>query len=89
MAEAARTLNVDPQTGFAPIVWDAWNTNWGGTEVIQSTRTRTENNSTTFGRGGWINGGSGTAHGFKEQQLEQFKKKLEKQFRMELNLEMV
>ena len=61
MAEAARTLNVDPQTGFAPIVWDAWNTNWGGTEVIQSTRTRTENNSTTFGRGGWINGGSGTA----------------------------
>jgi len=61
MAEAAKTLNVDPQTGFAPIVWDSWNTNWGGTEVIDGSRTRNESNSTTFGRGGWINGGSGVA----------------------------
>ena len=59
MADAARTLNVDPQTGFAPIVWDSWTTNWTGTDVTTSTRTRTESNSTTFGRGGWINGGSG------------------------------
>jgi len=61
MAEAAKTLNVDPQTGFAPIVWDSWNTNWGGIEVTDSSRTRTESNSSTFGRGGWINGGSGVA----------------------------
>ena len=61
MAEAAKTLNVDPQTGFAPIVWDSWNTNWGGTEVIDGSRTRNESNSSTFGRGGWINGGSGVA----------------------------
>jgi hypothetical protein len=38
---ASRTLNVDPQTGFAPTVWNAWETNWTGTEIIDSTRTRT------------------------------------------------
>ena len=59
LADATKTLNVDPQTGFAPIVWDAWTTNWTGTETISGTQTRTESNSTTFGRGGWINGGSG------------------------------
>ena len=59
LADATKTLNVDPQTGFAPIVWDAWTTNWTGTETISGTQTRTESNSSTFGRGGWINGGSG------------------------------
>ena len=59
LADATKTLNVDPQTGFAPIVWDAWTTNWTGTETISGTQTRTESNSATFGRGGWINGGSG------------------------------
>jgi len=41
LANAARTLNVDPQTGFAPTVWNAWVTNWTGQEVITTTRTRT------------------------------------------------
>jgi hypothetical protein len=45
LANAVKTLNVDPQTGFAPIVWNAWVTNWTGQdEIINSTRTRTTTN---------------------------------------------
>ena len=61
LANAARTLNVDPQTGFAPTVWNAWVTNWTGQEVVNTTRTRTQSSSSTRGVGGWINGGSGAA----------------------------
>ena len=57
LATASRTLNVDPQTGFSPTVWNAWETNWTGQDVNQSTRTRTESSSSTVGRGGWPNGG--------------------------------
>jgi len=42
LSNAVRTLNVDPQTGFAPVVWNAWETNWTGQEVINTSRTRTE-----------------------------------------------
>ena len=31
---------IDPQTGFGPIVWDSWETNWTGVEVVETTRTR-------------------------------------------------
>ncbi len=31
---------IDPQTGFGPIVWDSWETNWTGIEVVESSRTR-------------------------------------------------
>ena len=48
LANAVKTLNVDPQTGFAPVVWNAWQTNWTGTEVVDSSRRRTDVNSTTF-----------------------------------------
>jgi len=41
IAEASRTLNVDPQTGFAPTVWNAWETNWTGEEIISTTSLRT------------------------------------------------
>ena len=57
----ARTENVDRQTGMAPIVWNAWETNWTGTTITSTTRRREQNSSSTFGRGGWINGASGTA----------------------------
>jgi hypothetical protein len=50
LATASRTLNVDPQTGFSPTIWNAWETNWTGQEVTQNTRERTE--STTSG-GRW------------------------------------
>jgi hypothetical protein len=30
LALAARTLNVDPQTGFAPTAWNSWVENWTG-----------------------------------------------------------
>lgn len=35
---------IDPQTGFGPIVWDSWETNWTGVEVVNETRTRVINN---------------------------------------------
>ena len=34
----AQNGTVDPQTGFGPIVWDSWETNWTG--VTESTTTR-------------------------------------------------
>jgi hypothetical protein len=59
LANAARTQNVDPQTGFAPTVWNSWVDNWTGSDIIQSTGTRTQSTSNVRGEGGWINGGSG------------------------------
>ncbi len=32
---------VDPQTGFAPTFWNAWETNWTGQEVIERKEIRT------------------------------------------------
>ena len=40
LANASRTLNVDPQTGFAPTVWNSWIDNWTGTDVVETTNTR-------------------------------------------------
>jgi hypothetical protein len=31
---------IDPQTGFGPIVWDSWETNWTGVDVQETTRRR-------------------------------------------------
>ena len=58
----ARTENLDPQTGFAPIVWNSWETNWTGFEFNDTTRRTTQTvNGGRRGVGGWINGGSGRA----------------------------
>jgi hypothetical protein len=40
LANAVRTLNVDPQTGFAPTIWNSWVDNWTGQEIAQTTRVR-------------------------------------------------
>ena len=56
----ARTGIVDPQTGFGPILWDSWQTNWTGTDVINTTR---ERNETHEWEGGVWYGGSGTTYG--------------------------
>ena len=29
---------IDPQTGFGPMIWDSWETNWTGVELIDDTR---------------------------------------------------
>ena len=50
LALASRTLNVDPQTGFSPTIWNAWETTWAGQEVVQNTRERSE---TTNSGGRW------------------------------------
>ena len=60
----ADTEGLDPQTGFAPIVWNSWEANWTGFEFNDTTRTTTSgfrNVGGTRGVGGWINGGSGVA----------------------------
>jgi hypothetical protein len=49
LSNSARTLNVDPQTGFAPTVWNSWVDVWIGQERIESTRNRTETRSSASG----------------------------------------
>jgi len=54
LALASRTLNVDPQTGLSPTIWNAWETSWTGQEVVEGTRERTEitNSGGRWGRTG-------------------------------------
>ncbi len=52
MNAAIEAGTVDPQTGFGPMIWNAWSTNWVGTDVITTTRTRSE-------RIGWRGQGPG------------------------------
>ena len=60
MSEAEEKYGVDPETGFASEVWNSWETKWSGTTTTKTdTRESTTTSSRTFGRGGWINGGSG------------------------------
>ena len=60
MSEAEEKYGVDPETGFAPEVWNSWETTWSGTFTTQTdTRESTTTSTREFGRGGWINGGSG------------------------------
>ena len=33
---------IDPQTGFGPILWNSWETNWGTITSVESQRTRVE-----------------------------------------------
>jgi len=40
IANAQRTLGLDPQTGLSPILWNAWETTWTGQENIDTTRQR-------------------------------------------------
>jgi hypothetical protein len=48
-AQTVSTLNVDPQTGFAPTVWNSWGVVWTGQETIESTRNRTQTTTSTSG----------------------------------------
>jgi hypothetical protein len=52
MAKAVEEQGVDPQTGFAPTIWNAWETNWTGRDVVETTRTRTSNPPSTVNRQG-------------------------------------
>jgi hypothetical protein len=60
LALATKTLNVDPQTGYSPTIWNAWQTNWTGQEIVTSTVQRTETTGAT-GVAGWLghSGGRG------------------------------
>jgi len=35
MSRASRQFNVDPQTGFAPTIWNSWTTTWTGVDTQQ------------------------------------------------------
>ena len=64
MEDAARTMNVDPQTGFAPTVWNSWETNWTGSDIVETTRTRTESQGGEWvGWAGQPGGGVRPAYG--------------------------
>ena len=52
MNAAVDAGTVDPQTGFGPMIWNSWQTNWTGTDVITTTRDR---NQTL----GWVGQGPG------------------------------
>ena len=39
---AVEAGDIDPQTGFGPVLWDSWETNWTGVDIINTTRERTE-----------------------------------------------
>ena len=60
--DSIRSFNVDPQTGFAPTIWNSWVDNWTGQERIQTSTNRTEiNTSANNNANGTItNGTSGT-----------------------------
>jgi hypothetical protein len=49
LSNSARTLNVDPQTGFAPTVWNSWVDVWTGQERVESAKNRTETKSRASG----------------------------------------
>lgn len=53
MALAQQQFNVDPQTGYSPTVWGAWETNWTGKEVIETVKTRTNTTYNNGYYGGW------------------------------------
>ena len=38
--DAVEAGTIDPQTGFGPMIWDSWETNWTGVDVVESNRTR-------------------------------------------------
>ena len=65
MAQAQMEWGVDPQTGMSPIMWNAWETTWTGTDFADRTETRSESQSDTHEeiiKAGWINGGNGVNH---------------------------
>ena len=41
MREMVENNGVDPQTGFGPTIWNSWETNWTGQEVIERKQLRT------------------------------------------------
>ena len=51
LERATRTLNVDPQTGFAPAIWNSWVNNWTGQEEEFGSETRTSIQRREFDRG--------------------------------------
>jgi hypothetical protein len=57
------TQGVDPQTGFGPITWGSWETNWTGTETTRFTRDRTQESRPPF-RGWMGQPGGGVRHVF-------------------------
>ena len=39
LTSATRTINIDPQIGFAPVVWNSWESNWVGKEISNTAKT--------------------------------------------------
>ena len=61
---AVEAGQIDPNTGFGPIVWDSWETSWTGVDVRNTTRERTET------QGGEWRGWMGQPGGGRRNQFE-------------------
>ena len=48
---ATRTLNIDPQTGFAPAIWNSWVNNWTGQEDFFGSQDRNAIQESSFEQG--------------------------------------
>ena len=65
MAQAMQEFGVDPQTGIPPIQWNAWETNWSGTEQSDRKERRQQRSQASHEeiiKAGWINGGRSVNH---------------------------
>ena len=65
MAQAMQEFGVDPQTGMAPIQWNAWETTWSGEQFSDRREQRIETSTVSeeeIIKAGWINGGNGVNH---------------------------
>ena len=52
-SSVSRELNIDPNTGFAPIQWGGWRTNWSSESLVSTDRIINRSGSTSGG-GGWV-----------------------------------
>ena len=49
--DAVESGTIDPQTGFGPMIWDSWETNWTGVDVVETTRRRVQQLQSGLGGG--------------------------------------
>jgi hypothetical protein len=45
LAYAVSNLGINPQTGYAPTIWNSWETTWTGKEIIKTSNTATSSTS--------------------------------------------
>ena len=49
LVSATKTINIDPQVGFAPVIWNSWESNWVGKEISNTAKTLNNLSGWKFG----------------------------------------